>query len=202
MKCLHAPLFSCLLVSLTACAGQTPSPDEQTPVNKADTTLKPDAPAAQGSDGVPLSASGTTPILTTEGYGPVRFGMTVGELEQTLGFHAENESLSPDPACHYIRIESLPETRFMVENDIITRAEVGKGIPTVVGVTVGTKVPDPKSLAPTPKILPHKYEDDAHYLVFSGVDKQHSLVMEESHGVITKIRSGLEPAVSYVEGCL
>jgi hypothetical protein len=49
--------------------------------------------------------------------------------------------------------------------------------------------------------MPHKYEPQSHYLVLPSTDGMSALVFEESGGLITKVRAGVEPSVEYVEGC-
>ncbi len=49
-------------------------------------------------------------------------------------------------------------------------------------------------LNPQIKIMPHKYEPDSRYLILTTTDGKSALVFEESGGVITKVRAGVEPA--------
>jgi hypothetical protein len=94
-----------------------------------------------------------------------------------------------------------PNVELMVENGVITRADVGEEVPNALGVTVGTSFTDVKKQLPTVIVEPHQYEPNGHYLILKNSDKKKAIVMEESDGKVTRVRGGLIPSVQYVEGC-
>lgn len=166
---------------------------------KDKTTVTTTAPAAPAST-APAAPDNTAPILTSKGYGPVSFGQALGDVERALGEKAQSRG-DADPACTYVTFDKLPGAKFMVETGVITRAEADAGIPNELGVAVGDAVELAKAKHPAVQVGPHKYVPEGQYLTFKNVDSNNAIVMEAEASKITKIRSGVEPAVSYVEGC-
>src|SRR5215468_7870008 len=66
-------------------------------------------------------AAGTA-RLTQDGFGPVRWGMTVAEAGKALGGALTVDGEPGD--CHWVVSKSLPGVVFMVEDGRITRADV------------------------------------------------------------------------------
>lgn len=160
------------------------------------TTTSPATPAAAA----PATPVSTPLTLTSQGYGSVRFGQTLSDVEKALGDKAQSSGVS-DPACTYVKFDKLPGARFMVETGVITRAEADAGIPNELGLAVGDTVEQAKAKYPAVQVGPHKYVPEGNYLTFKNADSNNAIVMEAEGAKITKIRSGIEPAVSYVEGC-
>jgi hypothetical protein len=180
-----------LVFSVTACS----KPEATAPV----APLAP-VPAAD-SAGSSSPARIAKPVLSRAGYGPVMFGDTLSATEQKL-----EEKSTPlgerDPACSTVRFAQLPGARFMVEKGVITRADADAGTPNELDVAVGDTLAQAKQKYPTIEVGPHKYLPAGHYLTARSADAKAAIVMEEDGKHITKIRAGLEPAVSYVEVCL
>jgi hypothetical protein len=145
------------------------------------------------------SADDTTTILTLEGYGDVRFGAPLAEAEAKLLQVAEPPVRNE--GCSYVTFGQYPDIRFMIENGIVTRADAGASIANSSGFSVGNSSAELQSASPQIKVMPHKYEPQSHYLVLPSTDGMSALVFEESGGLITKVRAGVEPSVEYVEGC-
>lgn len=139
-------------------------------------------------------------VLSWDGYGPVSFGARLQDVENKLG-PAAGPKLADKSACGYTRFSSLPRVSFMVENGVVTRAEVEPGAPNVLGVEVGASLAEVKAKHANVMVQPHKYNPKGHYLIFKSPDKTKAIVMEEADGKIKEIRAGLEPSVEYVEGC-
>jgi hypothetical protein len=140
------------------------------------------------------------PTLSWNGYGTVRFGMTVDEATRAAGPHS-GTGRSLEASCDYIRFASLPGVNFMVENMLIARGDADSGTANSLGIGVGATFDSVKSAHPEGRVGPHKYVPDGHYITFVAPDQMRAIVAEEEHGVVTRIRAGLEPAVGYVEGC-
>jgi hypothetical protein len=187
-----AMMLLVLAFAVTACS----KPEATAPV--APTTTA--APAAD-SAGSASPARIAKPVLSRAGYGPVMFGDTLSAIEQKL-----DEKSTPlgerDPACSSVRFAQLPGARFMVEKGVITRADADAGTPNELGVAVGDTLAQAKQKYSTIEVGPHKYLPAGHYLTARTADAKAAIVMEEDGKNITKIRAGLEPAVSYVEVCL
>ena len=90
----------------------------------------------------------------------------------------------------------------MVEDGVITRADVDAAIQNISGIKVGMSIANAKRIQPRLKVEPHKYDPDGHYLTLSTRRKQFSLVFETDKFKVTDIRGGMQPSVGYVEGCL
>lgn len=146
----------------------------------------------------PVSA---TPVLSTQGYGPVRFGAKLSDVEKILGEQGKPPG-ARDPACSTVRFDKLSGVRFMVEDGVVTRADADAGTLNELGIAVGETLEQARKKYPAIVIGPHKYVPEGHYLTVRGTDAKSAIVMEEDGQRITGIRAGLEPAVSYVEGCL
>ena len=143
----------------------------------------------------------TTPALHDDSYGAIRFGDQLTTVERTLGEKASSKTISE--GCDYALFKSYPEVRFMVENQIVTRADVSTpGIPTSLGISIGTPLTEVKRRYPQVLIEPNKYDEEGHNLIFRSKDGKRAFVFYESKGIIKWIQAGQEPSVEYVEGCL
>lgn len=89
----------------------------------------------------------------------------------------------------------------MVENDVITRADLRQNLPNSLNVTFNMSSAEILKRHPNAVVTKHKYDEAGHYLTLSAPDRRSAFVLEESKGRITEIRSGLLPSVKYVEGC-
>jgi hypothetical protein len=145
-------------------------------------------------------ANASEPILGLESYGTVKFGSPILDVEKTLGEKGTRES--GEVGCDYIRFKRYPKVSFMVEDGIVTRADVEKGVPNTLKIPVGTSLADVKKKYPKVIVEQHKYDEEGHYLIFKNAKGTKAIVMEEGNGKVTDIRGGLEPSVEYVEGCL
>ena len=147
--------------------------------------------------------------LSPSGYGPVSVGMTVSEASKALGV-----DLAPVPNldaeeieyCHYVYPYGDYEDilAFMVERGVISRVDVRKpGISTNEGLSIGSTGAEISSVYKDRlEIEPHKYTgpEGKYYLVSN--DKKYKYIFEVIDGVVVEFRSGRNPSVQYVEGCL
>jgi hypothetical protein len=145
-----------------------------------------------------VPASGV-PVLSFDGYGPVKFGTTLSDVEKQVG--APTGTVA-DPACSMVRFEAVPGVRFMVEQGVITRADADPGTPNSLGLKVGDTQAQATATHPGLVVGPHKYLAAGRYLTMNSPDARAAIVMEDDGAAITKIRAGLQPAVGYVETCL
>jgi hypothetical protein len=179
----------------------------------SDKPAAPAAPAGTAENGTPAALAKTEPaqvaatpsptpisnVLSTEGIGAIRFGMKLAEAEQAAGKATLPEPF--DPVCSMVRFASLPKLRFMVEDDVITRADAEPGVENAVGVAVGDTLAQIRDKHPDAKVSTHKYDKNGHYVTFPSPDSRAAIILEESGGKVTKVRAGLQPAVAYVETC-
>ena len=145
------------------------------------------------------SGNSTSAVLTPQGYGAVTFGASLVDAETKLQQRAEPQSRAE--GCSYVTFAQYPDIRFMIENEIVTRADAGATIVNATGFAAGDSSADLQNANPQLRVLPHKYEPESHYLILATDDGKNALVFEESAGLITKVRGGVKPAVEYVEGC-
>ena len=164
--------------------------------DKAATPPPPQQPAAAAIAPAPAAAS---TALSAEGIGALRFGMTLAQAEAAAGKATRPEPF--DPACSMLRFAQLPKLRFMVENDVVTRADAESGAENALGVAVGDALAQVRAAHPEAVMSAHKYDTNGHYLTVPSTDGRAAIILEESGGKITKIRAGLQPAVAYVETC-
>lgn len=148
----------------------------------------------------PVATHAANPILSPHGYGLIRFGQTLKHAESVLDERPKADD--PEEPCTYVSFRKYPSVRFMVEDGVITRADVQAPIQNTSGIKVGMSIARAKRIQPRLQVEPHKYDPDGHYLTFSTRPKQFSLVFETDKFKVTNIRGGMQPSVGYVEGCL
>jgi hypothetical protein len=162
--------------------------------------VPPIAPAGGQVATAPM-VTAASPVLSLNGFGSVRFGTRLSEVERQLGAKAEPLGDS-DPACSSVRFRSLPGARLMVESGVVTRADADTGTPNSLGLAVGDTLERARKDHQGLEMGPHKYLPTGHYLTFPSPDGSAAIILEVDESVITKIRAGLQPAVGYVEVCL
>lgn len=150
----------------------------------------------------PASPEPSTWQVTSAGIGPIRAGMTLAEANTASGNRLIiGEKLQE---CDYVRIKGAPAgISLMVQKGRISRAEVREGTTqTAEGARIGDTEARIKSLYPGLEVQRHKYTD-GHYLVVTPGQKagSNNIVFETDGKKVLKYRSGVEPAVQYVEGC-
>ena len=138
--------------------------------------------------------------LSPQGYGQVRFGMKVRDVEAVLN----QRTTEPynQVGCDYAEFKKYPGLRFMVEDGVVTRADAREGVKNSANVIVGMTLKRIQARYPMARIEPHKYDDEGHYIILSSKDGGSAIVFEESKGRVTYVRAGRKPSVEYVEGCL
>jgi len=193
-----------------ACSEQAAPP----PANDTAETAAP----AQATPAAPASDPKGPPPLTAEGWGPLRIGMTLAEVNAALGPDSDPEAIGgPDPeSCDQFRPGRAPEGMLaMIEEGRLTRIsliddskvktdrDLGIGIPaSVVRATYGSAL----------QTTPHKYQEaPAEYLTIwakggGPIDRAvppHSRGIQyvvDSTGKVETIHAG-GPSILYVEGC-
>jgi hypothetical protein len=138
-------------------------------------------------------------MLSAGAVGPVTFGIPLAEVEASLG-QAMRLDEADNPECSFVSFKALPKVRFMVEKGLITRADVDQEIANTHGIRVGDTVDQFRQKLPDAKAEPHEYVKGGHKFTVPGAGKT-AVVMESDGKIITSVRAGLEPSVSYSEGC-
>lgn len=190
--------------------------DRETPASK---------PAAASADGPPPNAAKASgapaatdlPLLTPEGLGPLRIGMTQSELTAALGPDSDPAAVGgADPKqCDQFRPARAPQgVLVMMENGRLTRISLIDKSPirTDRGVGLGSTATAVRgAYKRTVVASPHKYRDaPSEYLSHwsrkaqagdkaSATDR--GIVFEvDGKGVVDLIHAG-GPSIRYVEGC-
>jgi hypothetical protein len=185
-----------LLVATFACAK-----DERT----ATTDSSSAPPPAVVADTPAVPAGDTDAVLRSDGFGPVRVGMTLGDLSTALGEEVKAKYDVFDE-CDYVRPRALPRgVSLMVLQDTVARVDVDSaGVRTAEGAGVGdTEAHVLELYRGRVEVQPHKYTGpEGHYLVVSVPgDTLHRIIFETDGKVVTEFRGGRRPAVEFVEGC-
>jgi hypothetical protein len=147
-----------------------------------------------------LSDPATAQILSPRGYGDIHFGAQLRNVESQLKESAEPRSR--EFGCDFVQFKKYPGVHFMVEDGVVTRADVAPNIPNSSGVRIGTRLSEVKRRFPKVIVEPHKYDEHGHYLSLPTADGKAALLFEERDDGVTGVRAGLFPSVAYVEGCL
>lgn len=151
--------------------------------------------------------------LTSEGWGPLRIGMTRDEIVAAAGEDANPGAVGgPEPEeCDQFRPRNAPEGMIvMVERGRLTRITLvaGSSIRTEAGFGVGDSAAEIRTAYGARGVRsPHKYKPSpADYLTVWSAGPESSnprgIVYESgTDGRVTHIHAG-GPSIQYVEGCL
>ena len=153
-------------------------------------------------------------MLTSEGYGPLRIGMTRADVEAALGAPNGPSGL-PDPElCDEFSPAQGPQDLFvMIESGRLARISLGSDakVKTANGVAVGDARTVAAAAYPDAVTEPHTYVEGGVYLTQWDKGGGGDFVTDETArglrfeineaGVVTMIHAG-GPAIEYVEGCL
>ena len=200
----NAVLTSVALLALAACNAPEAA---KTPETKA--------PESVASAVAPDAAS--SPVLTPQGYGPLRIGMTQAEVDAAVGPPPANAAEAEPSECRQYHPPRAPEGLLvMTEKGVLTRLTVIKGssVKTADGAGVGDDGEQLKTnYGAAARFSPHKYvATPAGYLTaWTGADHlsdayvsdpaARGLVFEIGRdGKVAFIHAG-GPSIQYVEGC-
>jgi hypothetical protein len=176
----------------------------------------PDPTPTSGPGSAPAASSGTD-VLTAEGFGPLRVGMTRAEVETAMGADSSSGSAGgPDPeSCDIFHPARAPRgLTVMIEGGVLTSIWLGDGSPlkTDRGFGVGDEAVAIKAAYGTnAHVTPHKYADaPAEYIMTWGVGGMSGYVQNpDARGIayhigpdgrVEHVAAG-GPSIQYVEGC-
>jgi len=145
-------------------------------------------------------------VVTPRGIGPLRVGMTRGEVEAVLGALVPAPGDSGWRQCAFIAPAGLPAgVRLMVEGGTVARVDVDSGR---AATAEGARVGDPEAhildlyttrLAKAP--LKYRSGHTLTVTPTAAADSALRLVFETDGQRVTRYRAGRRPAVEYIEGC-
>ncbi|HEX6940214.1 MAG TPA: hypothetical protein VF158_12440 [Longimicrobiales bacterium] len=159
--------------------------------------------AAAGAALAPLGFD-TSWVVTAEGVGPVRVGMTTEDVSVVLGGAID----APDDLgdCGYISPPGLPDgVAVMVVDGRVVRVEVRAGdIATAEGARIGSTEREIHALYPgRVEVRPHKYTAGQYLIVTPAgpAGEDYRIVFETDGRVVERYRAGALPFVEWVEAC-
>ena len=170
-------------------------------------------PAAAPKEAPPAAAPATPagPVLTPEGLGPIKIGMTEAEVIAAVGAdRVVGDTGSDFEGCKEMQLkDDLVGTWVMFEEGKVTRVSIGDdgqgGVSTAKtdkGLGIGSTAAEVRAAYPALKSEPHKYEGPgAEYLtVWTTPDKAGINFETGENGKVKTIHGGAA-SIQYVEGC-
>ena len=145
-------------------------------------------------------------VLTVDGLGPVRIGMTIAEVEKAVGGKLEGAAIESDDICVEKDSKAGPlGVAYMFEDKKLTRISLGEGstIGTLKGLGVGSTAEQVRrALGPKLKIDPHPYEaEPGEFITFWTVPDKLGISFEtDAKRRVTTVHAGTG-AIEYAEGC-
>jgi len=151
----------------------------------------------------PPPASEPAWTVSAGGYGPIRVGWAVAELNAAL-----NENVRPtyqaSDECDYIHPARLPvRVNLMVVKDTVVRIDVDTtGVLTDKGAGVGDTEERISELYGPVTVQFHKCRPEGRNLIVTDpADSMLRIIFETDSGRVVRYRAGRRPPVDYVEGC-
>lgn len=156
----------------------------------------------------PSQGASSNPVLTVDGYGDMRIGMTLAEARQASGLPLDAPGIENEPGgCNEqpYPTPSGDELWLMFEGDRLTRITANENATrtrTRENVGVGSTDADVRAAYRTVVEQGAHYDDPpAHNLIAWTVPDQSGLLFEvNDQGVVTAVHAG-GPSILYMEGC-
>ena len=142
-------------------------------------------------------------VLTAQGLGPVRIGMSLKQVQKALGKTLKYNKYDEDSDCAYAERPDK-KASFMFFNYRLVRIDVEeRGITSVEGAEVGmTEAALKKLHGKEAEISAHPYGGpDDHYFKILQKAKNRLLIFETWEGRVESFRIGTLEAAPLIEGC-
>ena len=144
--------------------------------------------------------------VTPFGIGPIRAGLLVRDVSAVLSGALVAPAGRDTLACAYLTWRNGPPgVKVMTEQGRIARIDVDSGATaTDAGARIGdTDAKIHELYGSLVSVQPHKYTSGQYLIVTpaQATDSLFRLVFETGAQRVTRFRSGMMPAVLYVEGC-
>lgn len=143
--------------------------------------------------------------VTFDGYGPVRIGMTAGQLEDALGGKLTYLAGTEKGTCRYADLGGdLRGASAMMIGDRLVRIDFkADTIETLSGIGIGDTVPKlldayRRRIYPTPHA--RKAPGRSDYMLLSA-DRKRGIRFETDRNIITTFYVGDNEAIKYTDGC-
>lgn len=161
------------------------------------TSIVPSHPVAQGGRSGEL-------VVTHDGFGPVKVGMTLPQASKALGVRVTRGAGYEDDGCYYASPEGAHKgVAFMMSGPRIVRIDVRSSrYATDRGARVGDSEARIKRLYKGEyKVSRHKYFEEGRYIEVEAGAGRYLLLFETDGKRVTTYRVGRPEQVGYVEGC-
>ena len=152
----------------------------------------------------PLAAQARL-VLTPDGLGPVRLGMTQKQVIAALGGSLDGQAYDSEDICVEKESSKLRGVGFLFEESKLTRITLGHGaeIVTAGGIGIGTAAIAVRKayrgkLKSEPNIY---YEKPAEYLTYWTVPNERGIRFEVNEKRKVYVISAGGPSIEYIEGC-
>lgn len=201
----HAALLAASLITLAACGGGEPAP----------TPPVAETPAVE-TPATPPAAPVTSAALTSQGWGPLKIGMTTDEVVAAVGDKRDPDAAGIPGDCVEYQPKNAPEYLWvMLEAGKLTRITIAdmSTLKTDKGLGLGDTAEAVKTAyGDQAAASPHKYQDKpAEYItVWDGGPRKEPYVEDsaarglvyeiDGTGKVGAIHAG-GPSIQYVEGC-
>jgi len=155
------------------------------------------------------------PVLTFDGFGPVRIGMTAAQAQAALGrkFKFDDAQSGDVNECAYAWRADGKDSNvlYMIEKKRITRIDISNlnshgrgvtGVVTAAGIGIGaSEQAVRRAYGAAVIVAPAPYETGGQWLKVKDRGGRHGFVFETEHGRVTTFRTGERAAIDYMEGC-
>lgn len=186
---------------------------------RENTSPEPKRRTTQEDSSVPLRAMAapraSTPVLTADGYGPIRIGMSLGEASKALGSpltppsaeelaRMEAEGLSAD--CYEIVVPAFPGLALMFESGRIMRVSVFENslVKTERGIGIGSSEADVVRAYPQGlrvELNKHSMGNAKDLTFWTEPGKRGIRFQTAEDGIVRWMHAGSK-SIEYYEGCL
>ncbi|MGH6658112.1 MAG: hypothetical protein ACREBK_04620 [Sphingomicrobium sp.] len=145
-------------------------------------------------------------VLTVDGLGPVRIGMTIAEVEKAIGGKLEGDAIESDDIC--VEKDSKagpPGIGYMFEDKKLVRISIGEGstILTPRGIGYGASAADVRrAYGAKLESEPHAYAGPpAEYLTYWTIKGKRGWNFETDEKRRVQVIFAGTQAIQYIEGC-
>jgi len=143
-------------------------------------------------------------VVTYDGFGPVKIGMTMSQAAKALGVPVTRGAGYEGDGCYYASPEGgHGGVLFMMSGPRVVRIDVRSSrYATDRGARVGDSEARIKRLYKGEyKVSRHKYFEAGRYIEVEAKDGRYLLIFETDGRRVTTFRVGRPEQVGYVEGC-
>lgn len=149
---------------------------------------------------LPSLASAAPPVLSSTGYGVVRFGMPIAAAEKAVGQRTRERI--QDTGCQYVEFRKYPGISFMVEHGVVVRADTDKNLRNSLGARMGMDMTAFMARHPELALEAQGSGEDGLTYEIKAPDRDAAVVLFAEDGRLRSMWAGIAPAYTYYEGCL